>query len=278
MGFLVLRGEGDSYISVLLFYTISWIYFPSFSVKSDECDVGTGASIEISGSEGVFISPEKYSAGKTCRWNITVPSGHVVKLQLERTLGDKCSSNGKIYDGGSTDSKVLSDLCFEYFTPKYSSSRYVLVEFKGSTPGKQLVAFFEAVKYAPLPFACTTRKFETLTAPSGGLASSNYPLPYPNGVICKWTIKVLLPQLIQLSFKSFSLQESANCKKDYVLVAGRNLPGFGSRTFCGNKRPKDLVSIDNEMEIYFTSDLLGNSQGFEAAYEAIDDSKWCGWN
>ena len=221
----------------------------------------------------MFISPENYSNKKICRWNITVPKGYVVKLHLHRTLGEKCKSNGKIYDGGSQASKVLSNLCFDSFTPVYSSSRHALVEFKGIDQNGQLVGFYEAVKSAPFPFACRGSKVNTLSGSAGAIASYSYPLPYPNSVCCKWKIKVALPKLVKLSFKNFSLEESKKCEKDYLWVNGNTLPGFQELQLCGSAKPPDVISIDNEMELIFRSDIVGRSGGFQADYEAIDDSK-----
>ena len=59
---------------------------------------------------------------------------------------------------------------------------------------------------------------EVHTSASGLITSPRYPLPYPTGVVCQWSIVAPPDKLIELTFVTFELTEDTGCTRDYVSV------------------------------------------------------------
>ena len=199
----------------------------------------------------------------------------MVKLTFQ-SLSDDCESHRvKLFDGMNTDSPLISCSSNRYHI--YSQSRHLLVEFKknSSIGTGQILAIFVGVKSAPK--SCSANKpVWTLTASYGTLASYNYPEPYPSDVLCIWTIKAPQYQVIKLTFKSFAVQASDKCDKDYLQVSSTKSNYYEKLgTFCGSTTPAPVIGVRNEMYLKFRSDWASGASGFVATYEAINDSKYC---
>ena len=115
----------------------------SSSVKG-EC---SSSGISLTRSNGSFYSPNypySYPNSETCRWTITVPHGHIVRLKFQFFRLKSCflpSSSCKcdhfeVRDGTSGNSKLLGRYCGEdYPTTLESSGRYMWVEFYSDMHG-----------------------------------------------------------------------------------------------------------------------------------------------
>lgn len=125
---------------------------------------------------------------------------------------------------------------------------------------------------------------------SGMLYTPDYPIPYPAGTNCFWTITVPPGKRVKLTFEDFELEKNSvntgysyNCKydqtdvqRDYVEI--RDGPWSNSRelaTYCGNKLDFEFYSTGHQMWIMFRSaaDGLRESKGFKAHFVAVEPSK-----
>lgn len=139
------------------------------------------------------------------------------------------------------------------------------------------VATYEAVQDIPAPYSCLNIRDMHLNKPSGEFASMNYPYLYPNGAKCSWEINAPAGYLIQLTFHSFNLESSEDCKADYVAVkqgasytlAMSDLIG----RFCSSSLPQVIRSTYSNVYVDFVSDRSGGYTGFHASYIVFPDRK-----
>ena len=87
------------------------------------------------------------------------------------------------------------------------------------------------------------------TTPSGNIFSPNYPETYPHNTNCEWNITVAEYQTVQITFKEFDLEDSANCTYDYIMVS---LSASASRLWS---RPTLATAVTHLSDICsFTTD------------------------
>ena len=97
-------------------------------------------------------------------------------------------------------------------------------------------------------------------------ASYNYPLPYSNDAEL-WKIERLFGHVIQLTLHSFDLQQSEDCKADYVKIKqGSDWSKNPIDTFCGSSLPV-VIQTDLDMYVDFVSDSSGKYRGFHGSYQ-----------
>ena len=219
--------------------------------------------------------PGKAPVGTVCKWNITAPKFHLVKLWF---LKVPVNCDGiKVFDQTNMYNPTNGKLNCSSVNPitVYSSRHYLSVEYTATNMNEGFLSYLVAVKTPPFVFSCSIERNEwTLGNSTGVLASFDYPHAYPKNARCRWNIKVQQHQLIKLTFKTFSLQYSKNCEKDYLKMLNKRFDRKTLGTFCGSVVPRPVVSSTNEMYLEFHSDYSTNSSsGFEAVYEAINDGK-----
>lgn len=95
----------------------------------------------LTGSSGSFSSPNypsNYPNGETCRWIITVPTGHLVRLSFQSFQLESCAfpspicscDHLEVRDGTTGSSKRLGRYCGnEYPAAVQSSGRSMWIEF-----------------------------------------------------------------------------------------------------------------------------------------------------
>ncbi len=57
-----------------------------------------------------------------------------------------------------------------------------------------------------------------LTGSDGTITSPGHPEVYPHGVVCMWVIKGKPGEIVRLTWDSFSLEASSNCRWDVVEI------------------------------------------------------------
>ncbi|XP_076583741.1 ovochymase-2 [Chaetodon auriga] len=108
---------------------------------------------------------------------------------------------------------------------------------------------------------------QMLTEESGIFTSSNFPNPYDNSQSCTWHITVDPDKVIHLDFEEFALEDTKLCTGDFILLQD-SLGTIGK--YCGNTKPQPLVSLTNQMTVYFDSNSKTARRGFKAHYKAVD--------
>ena len=90
---------------------------------------------------------------------------------------------------------------------------------------------------------------------------------YSEETNCRWLFKQQ-GGIVMINFKSFDIERSANCSKDYVMIQDgvqATSPVLGK--FCGNEIPAGVNSTGHDLMVIFVSDGKNNGKGFEFEYE-----------
>uniref|UniRef100_A0A8K9Y3E0 Transmembrane serine protease 15 n=1 Tax=Oncorhynchus mykiss TaxID=8022 RepID=A0A8K9Y3E0_ONCMY len=103
-----------------------------------------------------------------------------------------------------------------------------------------------------------------LLGPTGSFHSENFPLPYNNGMICRWVIRVQNGLAIKMNFHSFDTEEEIDTLSLYEGT------GQGKNLTC--RSPGIVWLLSDKATVEFSSDDYNNFQGFNATYSAEDIS------
>ncbi|TRY94820.1 hypothetical protein DNTS_020474 [Danionella cerebrum] len=108
-------------------------------------------------------------------------------------------------------------------------------------------------------------KVELHSERRGVIYSPSWPLNYPAGVNCSWSIQGTRGEVITLSFHSFDVEESSNCRADWLLLGPS---GKEEGRFCGTALPPPFISSRGRVWLYFHSqdNSSGLAQGFRLSY------------
>lgn len=111
---------------------------------------------------------------------------------------------------------------------------------------------------------------------NGTITSPNYPDDYNSQDIVTYKIVVDGHKLIKLDFLDFNVEDEIGshvCIFDYLEVYD-NFQKIGS--FCGNKKPPQIISKSNLLTLKLITDHSRNSKGFKANYSSISSDLDCG--
>ncbi|KAL9973787.1 hypothetical protein ACROYT_G020289 [Oculina patagonica] len=249
------------------------------AVSSGSCNPKENTTVHMAGEGMSFVTPgfPEYLGKGACQWNITVPANKFVKITFWSFRAAGCKQNyAEVFDVTNSTRIFLGKFCDNQYAAEqvvYSKGNHLLVSATFINGG--LVATYQAVEFTPAPYSCLNIRDIHLNETSGQFASYNYPHLYPNGVECLWQINAPAGYLIQLTFHSFDLQSSQDCKADYVEVregafktlAMSNLIG----RFCGSSLPGVIRSTYSNVYVDFVSDRSGGYPGFHASYTIFPD-------
>ena len=105
---------------------------------------------------------------------------------------------------------------------------------------------------------------------AGELKTPNYPKTYPSYSRCSWLIRVPPGYKIKLQFYHFVLEDSYQCRSDYVKIYdGTNKSATPLGIYCGRHDPFNQETTTNNMFIEFRSDRSLNTAGFRSRFLAI---------
>ncbi|XP_067869413.1 cubilin isoform X2 [Heterodontus francisci] len=92
---------------------------------------------------------------------------------------------------------------------------------------------------------------------------------YYREVSCVWVVRTYPDKILHISFPVFQLASSDNCNADFLQIhdGDSSLANIIGR-YCGTTVPKELVSSDNSLYFWFSSDVSGNSDGFKVAWDS----------
>lgn len=110
----------------------------------------------------------------------------------------------------------------------------------------------------------------------GSFQSPNYPSNYESTDSCIWVIKVKIGFRVELKFTHFDLEDCGSCKCDSVTVRDGRLPGANViGKYCGQEKPKTIVSSGRYLMVKLDSDSATTKKGFAATYTAFATGKQC---
>ncbi|GMR59052.1 hypothetical protein PMAYCL1PPCAC_29247, partial [Pristionchus mayeri] len=247
----------------------------SFNISYEQITGGCGGLVEgLGGSIAAPQYPLKESRAMDCTWRLAVPEGNRIRLTIS-LLDDLASSDDNnfcgmfannalnIYDGKTqSDATLIRRFCSRLSgdTSVTSTDNSLVVEYKQGLT-KPVFGFF-----AHFRTECDDLVFTDF---SGSIQSPGYPLPVGERRYCKWTIRVSRGSMIKLFFHHFEMEKKMNtysqCDENALTINKlhmgsalvKNSTGGTSSTtsnvFCNANSPVEITSVNNEMEIIFSS-------------------------
>ena len=96
---------------------------------------------------------------------------------------------------------------------------------------------------------------------------------YSHNVQCAWVIKTNESLVLNVTFSSFVLEDSTECRFDWLQLndghsAGNQLIG----RFCGPHKPLggNIISSTNQLYLWFRSDNSTSKEGFDLEWTSIE--------
>lgn len=253
----------------------------------------------ITASTGVIAYPQSgtYGINETKCWRIEVPETYrgiywtFTRYDIEKCESCECDSLdiSSYYDGlrYGGDCGRLSDAYLEYRRLKgdpkddSSSSTTVYVRFASDETvhhkGFNLTFIAQSSTGGSTSYLNATED-ETIEfgTPKAGIQNYRRDSEY------QWILIVPEGRQVQIDFDIFQLEESENCKNDYVEfreaaidktdptdIEGRRGPILTGR-LCGSTKPRTIQSSGNMVWVHFDSDYNSTTvyKGFKASFKA----------
>lgn len=98
----------------------------------------------------------------------------------------------------------------------------------------------------------------------GVLESLNFPDASTHHANCSWIINAPLGNKINLTFSHFDIEQSHDCRFDYVLImeGDNDTPNTELGRFCGMNLPPKITSMQHQVFVTFITDENVASNGF----------------
>ncbi|NP_001003148.2 cubilin precursor [Canis lupus familiaris] len=232
---------------------------PGFSAYWDGSLTGCGGNITT--PTGVFTSPSypmPYYHSSECYWLLKASHGSPFELEFEDFHLEhhpNCTLDYlAVYDGPSTSSHLLSQLCGNEKPPVIrSTGDSMFLKFR--TDEDQQGGGFLA-KYQQ-----TCRNVVIVNRNYGILESIHYPNPYSDNQRCNWTIQATTGNTVNYTFLAFELENHINCSTDYLeLYDGPRRMG----RYCGADMPPTGSTTGSKLQVLFYTDGVGHQEkGFQ---------------
>ncbi|XP_058866284.1 hatching enzyme 1.2-like [Acipenser ruthenus] len=230
------------------------------------CNVCNTLLEETNGSFASQNYPNSYQSNSDCLFQVNHPNSKVLlefdAFALQSSVG--CVSDYiKVYDGSTKSSPVLLDRsCGNVVPPPLlASGSAVLLQFVSDS---SITATGFKASYS------TVQCGGILTAVSGTLTSSNYPLEYPVNTDCIWIINAPKGYKVSLTISSFDVEYSEDCSYDYLnLRDGPKTTSPVQQTHCGSEPIPSFTSSGNAAVVQFHSDGSDVGTGFSAKYKFV---------
>jgi len=254
-------------------------------------------NIVLSGTSGTINSPLLPTHNLECRWSITVPSGHRIKLSfsvfhlgaIEAQADCEKVDHIKVRDGNNVNDPNFGTFCGNVApSPIYSVGPKIEITFV-SNEDRILQGFsarFESISEGVCTPGNRIVQLNLTHNSTGRLSSPDYPLQYPSVSACYW--RLLAPNGFQIKLHFTTLNIKGDCKDDmnegdwvrvddyFVTEFGRVSSFWGK--FCRGARPPLIYSTKNELQVFFTSNYTSNrdfksdqeadsNEGFYATYK-----------
>ncbi|XP_036315022.1 cubilin [Pipistrellus kuhlii] len=244
-----------------------WLQFKSdfiesksgFSAYWDGSLTGCGGNLTT--PTGTFTSPNypmPYYHSSECYWWLKASQGSPFELEFEEFHLEHhpdCTLDYlAVYDGPSTSSHLLTQLCGDTKPPLIRSSGDSMF-LKLRTDERQQGGGFLA-KYHQ-----TCENVMIVNRTYGILESIHYPNPYSKNQRCNWTIQATTGNTVNYTFLEFELENHHNCSEDYLeLYDGSRRIG----RYCGTDMPPPGSTTGSVLRVLFHTDAVGNNEkGFQ---------------
>ncbi|XP_070564555.1 cubilin-like [Ptychodera flava] len=260
-------------------YTVTMTGFHLILTEIDDSDKTCGGSFTITSDSGVSIEspnyPDNYDADDFCLWRMDVDSSlagkHILIVidDFETEFGYDWLEVGTGQDHLETSSSLYrwSGMAVDGSYGTASDELWVQWTSDSSVNMKGF-----DVRFVPVD-PCGGDH----TGPTGNITSSGFPMNYPHGSQCQWTITVEEGYTILISLVVFETEENY----DYLHIGEGSVVDWSQHyELTGSDLPKDITLNNHEAWLVFTSDNSISRQGFHLTYqqygEVMPDPKSCG--
>ncbi|XP_003786834.1 cubilin [Otolemur garnettii] len=244
-----------------------WLKFQSdmvismsgFSAYWDGSSTGCGGNLTT--SRGTFTSPNypmPYYHSSECYWWLKSSRGSPFELQFtdfHLEHHPNCTLDYlAVYDGPSTSSHLLAQLCGDKKPPLIRSSGDSMFLKLRTDEGQQGRGF--EVEYWQ-----TCENVVIVNQTYGILESINYPNPYSRNLRCNWTIQATTGNTVNYTFLAFDMEDHTSCSADYLeLYDGPQQMG----RYCGENMPPPGSTAGSRLHVLFHTDGVGHQEkGFQ---------------
>nr|XP_030871259.2 tolloid-like protein 2 [Gorilla gorilla gorilla] len=228
-----------------------------------------GCAHKISSVEGTLASPnwpDKYPSRRECTWNISSTAGHRVKLtfnEFEIEQHQECAYDHlEMYDGPDSLAPILGRFCgSKKPDPTVASSSSMFLRFysDASVQRKGFQAVHSTECGGRLKAEVQTKELYS----HAQFGDNNY----PSQAHCDWVIVAEDGYGVELTFRTFEVEEEADCGYDYMEAYDgydSSAPRLGR--FCGSGPLEEIYSAGDSLMIRFCTDDTINKKGFHARY------------
>ncbi|XP_006992477.2 tolloid-like protein 2 [Peromyscus maniculatus bairdii] len=228
-----------------------------------------GCAYKISSAEGTLMSPnwpDKYPSRKECTWNISSTAGHRVKItfnEFEIEQHQECAYDHlELYDGTDSLAPILGRFCgSKKPDPVVATGSSLFLRFYSDTSVQR--KGFQAVHSTEcggrLKAGVQTKELYS----HAQFGDNNY----PSQAHCDWVIVAEDGYGVELVFRTFEVEEEADCGYDYMEAYDgydSSAPRLGR--FCGSGPLEEIYSAGDSLMIRFHTDDTINKKGFHARY------------
>ncbi|KAF0762933.1 cubilin, partial [Aphis craccivora] len=260
----------DPYLST---HNYMWLKFSTDHSNSNKGFLANYSTIDIACGgilkepSGIIQSskhPEQYLHNQLCKWIISVNESSQIQITwLTFSLENQHSCNNdyvEIYDNSNSgNSSKIARYCGTKVPPVLTSlGNRLTIIFKTDHSVAQDGFMLNYISLNKAQ-ACGGNFF----TPEGFIKSPNFPNDYPKLKDCSWIINVPVNNQIELNITHFLLEESLDCRFDFVEIRNGGFPTsplIGK--YCGSKILPVISSIGNSLFIRFVSDGSRGRKGF----------------
>lgn len=231
----------------------------------------------ISGQLHGFIHsplyPEKYPNTSACSYTITAPVGNTVELVLYAFSTETCCDKLDLFDGASSDRRLLKSLSGSLPTGQVyqSSGRVMSLDFT-SDPRINRPGFYARFDASPKNDNANPSKSASCPAENkftdewGVFVSPHWPHHYPDTANCNYHIGAPMGKRIQLRVNYFHTEAGADVLTIFDDAVGEKVLKRMSGRYDDSYT---LTSTGNSLVLQFISDMTTNYEGFSLAYAVI---------
>ncbi|XP_075011498.1 CUB and zona pellucida-like domain-containing protein 1 [Calonectris borealis] len=213
------------------------------------------------------------NANANCVWQIQRNANQIIRLifsYFKFAPSSSCETESiKIYDGPSTNSPLLGQVCSDTDAVPVLQSSSDSLTFLITTNSVAFTRNFFVFYYFFSPETKIENCGGQLTGPNGTFTSPNYPVPYPEFTYCVWHIETAKNSKINLQFQDFFLELDQNCQFDFTAVYDGPTTNTGLiGKVCGRAQPT-FESSSNVMTVVLSTDYANSYRGFSAQYTSV---------
>ncbi|XP_060048215.1 cubilin [Erinaceus europaeus] len=244
-----------------------WVKFESDGFESSSGFLAywdgslTGCGGNLTTPTGTFTSPNypmPYYHSSECFWWLKSSHGSPFELEFKDfhlEYHPNCTLDYlAVYDGPSTSSHLLTQLCGNEKPPLIHSSGDSMYLKLRTNEGQQGGGFLAEYRQ-------TCENVVIMNKTYGILESIHYPKPYSNNERCNWTIQATNGNTVNYTFLAFELEYHINCSTDYLeLYDGPQRIG----RYCGTEVPPLGSTTGSRLHVLFHTDGVGHQEkGFQ---------------